>query len=136
MKTRTRKTLILLIKLAVAAALLALVIRQIHWEDRAVAAAGGAAVVQPGFRSALLSADPARLAGALAMFVLPLFFLAWRWRYLLGVLGVPVGAWEAVRLTFLGGAEVRSRPSCRAQTFNFSTLPSRRLTKPYIRRGS
>ncbi len=101
MKARSKKVLILLVKLAVAAGLIYLVLRQVHWGDY-TETINQQVFQRKGFRSVLTSANPLFLAGALGCFLLPMFILAVRWWYLLSILGIHIPLWESVRLTFLG----------------------------------
>jgi len=106
MKPAHRKALILTIKLAVAGGLLWFALRKAHWSDytEQVRDASGRVrqVDRPGFRSAVGQANPALLAGALACFAVAVFIVATRWWYLLRVLRIRIGLWEAIRLSFLG----------------------------------
>lgn len=98
MKKKIRKTLILTAKLLVAAALLALVIRKVHWSDYT----GPGGHIRQGFATTISQADPYLLAVAMACFLLPLFILAFRWWYLLRLLRINISIREVVRLTFMG----------------------------------
>ena len=106
MKRSHKKALVLLVKLAVAAGLLALVVAKVHWADytETIRNAGGAErqVACRGFRSALAGADLPLLAAALVCFAIPVVILAVRWWYLLRVIEIRIRLWESVRLTFLG----------------------------------
>ncbi len=106
MKAGHKKALILTVKLAVAGGLLWFALQKVHWGDytEEVRDASGQVrqVERPGLRSALAQADAALLAGALACFATAIFIVATRWWYLLRVLRIRIGLWEAIRLSFLG----------------------------------
>ncbi len=98
MKKKTRKILILTVKLLVAAALLAMVIRKVHWSDYV----GPDGQVHQGFAATITQADPYLLVAAFVCFLTPLFILAFRWWYLLRLQRIEISFREVVRLTFLG----------------------------------
>jgi len=106
MKPTRKKALILLIKLAVAGALLALALRKVRWNDYETPVPDPSGDVRmktvQGFASTLAGAEWAPLAGALACFVAGVLIVAVRWWYLLRVLRIRIHWYEAVRLTFLG----------------------------------
>jgi hypothetical protein len=58
--------------------------------------------VRPGFFTNLRSVSVSWLVLGVSGFLLAVFFTAMRWRALLGVQEVRIGAWEALRLTVLG----------------------------------
>ena len=101
MKKKIRKTLILTAKLLIAAALLAMVIRKVHWNDYDVEIDGRIEHVR-GFETTIAQADPYLLAAATVCFLTPLFILAFRWWYLLRLQRIDISLREVVRLTFLG----------------------------------
>ena len=101
MTRNVRKTLVFLVKLVVAGGLLWLVFRRVHWSDYTVTI-DGVEQLSRGLRSTITSANPYLLAGAFVGFAATIFIMAFRWWYLLRVLHIRLGVWEAVRLTFLG----------------------------------
>ncbi|MDY7010904.1 MAG: lysylphosphatidylglycerol synthase transmembrane domain-containing protein [Planctomycetota bacterium] len=98
MKKKFRKTLILTAKLLVAAALLVLVMRKVHWGDYP----GPDGQDRQGFATTITQADPYLLTVATVCFLLPLFILAFRWWYLLRLQKIEISLREVARLTFLG----------------------------------
>ena len=101
MRTKLKKTIVLLVKLAVAAALLAYVFSKVHWHDATVTV-DGQETVQKGFLSTIAAARPGLLAVAAVAFTLPVGILAVRWWYLLRIQRIRISLWESVRLTYLG----------------------------------
>jgi len=101
MRRNVRKTLVFLVKLLVAAGLLWLVFRKVHWSDYTVTI-DGVKQLSRGLRSTITSANPYLLAGSFVGFAATVFIMAFRWWYLLRVLHIRLRLWEAVRLTFLG----------------------------------
>ncbi len=86
-KQRRLKILLVSGKLALAAVLVALVLRQVQWD---------------GLKSALTAAHWPTLALALLVMFPSSIVAAFRWRMLLSAQGVPLGAMAAAKLAFLG----------------------------------
>ena len=101
MTKKTRKILIIVIKFAVAAGLLWLVLRKVHWNDY-TSAVEGETVALRGFKTTVMSANPYLLAAAFVCFFLPLIVLGVRWWYLLRIVRVRISLGEAIRMTLLG----------------------------------
>ena len=101
MTKKTRKILIIVIKFAVAAGLLWLVLRKVHWNDY-TSAVEGETVALRGFKTTVMSANPYLLAAAFVCFFLPLIVLGVRWWYLLRIVRVRIPLGEAIRMTLLG----------------------------------
>jgi len=87
MTKRLKKHLLLIVKLAIAAALLVLVYRKENW---------------PEFARTLKEARLGLLAWAFAGYVASLVVIAVRLRLLLRVQDIRISQWELIRLTFLG----------------------------------
>ncbi|KKM06511.1 hypothetical protein LCGC14_1743250 [marine sediment metagenome] len=102
MNAKLRKTLILVAKLAVAAGLLTyLFVAKFHWYDYTAVINGREQLCQ-GLRSTVMAANAGLLAVSFVIFIIPVFFMAARWWYLMRLQQIRLGYWEAVRLTFLG----------------------------------
>jgi uncharacterized membrane protein YbhN (UPF0104 family) len=106
MKITRRKVVVLTLKLAVAAALLYLAIRNVDWHDhiRRITNSDGTVrtVEVPGFGTILRQAHLTPMIAALGCFTASIFIVAIRWWYLLRVLRIRLHWYEAVRLTYLG----------------------------------
>jgi len=102
MTKKTRNTLVLLVKLAVAAALLTyLFATKFHWNDYTTVVDGQQRLCK-GLRGTLASANRWLLAASFACFALPLVTMAVRWWCLLRVQKIRISLWESGRLTLLG----------------------------------
>ena len=86
------------VKIAIAAALLAWVLSQVHWNDY-VDSQGTA---RDGFATVLSRVQAVPMGLAVAGFLISLLIIACRWWLLLRLQAVRIGLWEAIRLTFLG----------------------------------
>ena len=106
MKLTRKKAAILLIKLAVAGALLAFALRDARWRNYTKEITDPSGQVQiearDGLRTILSEVDCLPLIGAVACFAAGIFIVAVRWWFLLRVLRIRIHWYEAVRLTFLG----------------------------------
>ncbi|KKN92893.1 hypothetical protein LCGC14_0204220 [marine sediment metagenome] len=91
-----------IVKVAIAAALVAFVISKVHWNDYTTVGDDGVEQTQAGLRHSLLGLDVRLAACGLAGFVLSTMTVAVRWRLLMKVLDIRLSLWEAIRLTFLG----------------------------------
>ncbi len=87
MNKKTKKILLLIVKLAIAVALLCWVLRTVDWAQ---------------FRETISQASIPMMLVALLGFFLSLVTIAIRLWYLLRVQEIPIGLWEIIRLTFLG----------------------------------
>jgi hypothetical protein len=102
MKKQHRKFLLLGIKCLIALALLAWVLSKVHLRDQIETLPDGHLTVIPGLITISRNIGWWLLACGAAGFVLSSLIVAVRWRLLLRIQGIFIGAWEAVRLTFLG----------------------------------
>ncbi|MHC4986517.1 MAG: lysylphosphatidylglycerol synthase transmembrane domain-containing protein [Planctomycetota bacterium] len=102
MNRKTRKLLLIAVKLAIAAGLLVVVLQQVHWNDTVGVDDDGNDVTLPGFRTSLTSANVALVVAGFATFGLSQIAIAIRWRLLLKVQDIDLTMVEALRLTFLG----------------------------------
>ena len=99
---KTRRILLIAVKLAIAAGLLVVVLQQVHWDDTVRVGDDGSEVTLPGFRSSLTSANVALVVAGFAVFGASQLAIAVRWRLLLKVQAIDLTMIEALRLTFLG----------------------------------
>jgi len=97
MTRKLRKSLLLVAKIGIAAALLALLLSKVHWHNYS-----DHGQIRQGFVSIVGGVNWLLLAAAMAGFALSLLIVAARWRLLLRIQDIHISSWEAVRLTFLG----------------------------------
>lgn len=98
----TRKTFLRVVRFAAAVALLFLVLSRAHWNDYQSADPAGVMVTYPGILTCLRNVDPLMFSISLIVSMLALAVAALRWRMLLRIQDVVIGAGESIRLGLLG----------------------------------
>ncbi|MDP6525407.1 MAG: lysylphosphatidylglycerol synthase transmembrane domain-containing protein [Kiritimatiellia bacterium] len=99
---QTRKTLLRVVRFAAAGALLVLVLSRAHWNDYQTADPSGVIATYPGILTCLRNVDPLMFILSIIVSTLALVVAALRWRMLLRIQDVVIGAGESIKLGFIG----------------------------------